>query len=147
MADLGTLGWFAVLKKKHGYMLMGNYYYGGGDQNMERGVKIHISATRSSMQDLAEAILPYVNKYRVSHKIMAKTEHIDQAKGENQARKFITIYPQNADQLDELADQIEKFLVEAGGKLKGRKAATADCYPIQGDLPYGKTGLRLPPPR
>jgi hypothetical protein len=136
---LESVSWFATFKDKYGYARYLQYYYSIHDQNMERGVKIHISATENSAKHLALAILPYLNDNKTPHKILADADRIKDAKEDNQARKFITIYPQNAEELDEVADGIDDLLYN--GRLPIRVGPTgADCYKISHDLPYGRAG-------
>ncbi len=117
IALLETPGRFAKLMGKSQnvdepvYTLEKNQYYVGGDMGaVIRGVKIHISGTWSSKAYLGEAILPYLIEKRVLHKVLVNIEYIDKAKNNNQCRKFITIYPEDAKQLGELVDGIDKIL-------------------------------------
>lgn len=136
MPLLEAQGWFASLKLE--YELAGQYYFGGGINRMRRGVKIHVSGKTSSIECLGKAILPYLNTQGAPNKILADTGTIAKAKDSNQARKFITVYPQDADQLDEWADGIDAILCSRS--FSGRIGAVADCYKIEGDLPYGRAG-------
>jgi len=138
MADIITTMWFQDIQKTYKYVKAGGYYLGSGPQKMETGVKIHISATSSSADPLAHCVLPVVNELGIFHKLRSDTDDIAKAETDNQMRKFITIYPQSADQLDLAADKIETAMRRARGLPWGE--AVADRYPIEGDLPYGQAG-------
>ena len=116
-----------------------NYYqFKDGVQAMTKGVKIHVSALPKSAQALAQYLLPQLIAWNVFHKILADTDLIAKAAEDNQKRKLITVYPQTPDDMETMAEGLDRMLMRRECPLPvGHVAA---CLPIDGDLGWGKSG-------
>jgi hypothetical protein len=74
----------------------------------------------------------------VFHKILADTDLIAKAAEDNQKRKLITVYPQSPDDMETMAEGLDRMLMRRECPLPvGHVAA---CLPIDGDLGWGKSG-------
>jgi hypothetical protein len=120
--------------------LFGKAFYESNDgiQAMHVGVKIHVSANKNSAEYLTKLLIPYLRGKDVFHKIQNNTDLLDNIATDNQARKFITVYPQGAKELDALCDGMERLLMDPQSPIG--LGPGAECRAIEGDLPYGRAG-------
>jgi hypothetical protein len=135
-AMASTIGWL-VNQSEYWTVMNKNYFqWKKGNQSMTVGVKIHISANSVSAEALAAVVLPYLQAQTVFHKMLSDTDLIAQADKDNQKRKFITAYPQSPDQLDDLCEGLNKLIIKSLIPCEPK----ALCYPINGDIGWGKSG-------
>lgn len=99
-----------------------------------QGWKIHINATEESLFKICKVVLPYLDKYNISFKIVKRKEWIRILnQHETQRGKIITIYPQdNLLALSTALDLDELF-------QKANFSPDSFCPPPF-ELPLGKTG-------
>ncbi|WP_455205094.1 class III lanthionine synthetase LanKC N-terminal domain-containing protein [Kaarinaea lacus] len=106
---------------------------------VEWGIKIHVSAMQTNAQTVADAVLPICCTANVRHKVIYQSDKINT--GDEQSKKFITVYPQSKDDLETLVDDINAKLMHlCRGKGLVDGTLSASDQKIQGDMPYGHSG-------
>lgn len=111
--------------------------------SIEKGIKIHVSATQKTAQRIALAVLPLLIQSNVQHKFISNTDSIvsDDVSDKDrdpQSKKFITIYPQSAEQLDTLLEKIDSRLMFLC--RRGDRFFPFGSDSIKGDMAYGYSG-------
>jgi hypothetical protein len=115
------------------YRKNGRFQVFEGVAKIEWGIKIHVAATQDLAQTIAQTALPILVNAKVRHKVLGTQESV--AKDE-QSKKFITIYPQSGDQLDDLLHEVDSALVH----LQRGRILAIGVDKITGDLAYGYSG-------
>jgi hypothetical protein len=82
-----------------------------------QGWKLHVSATPEKAEKIARLLLPELRRMKIGHKIATDLgEYISRPATNSQFGKFITIYPQTADEARRVAALTEKLMKRAGLK-------------------------------
>jgi len=86
---------------------------------LEQGWKIHISAAAVEAVSLCEAVLPLLISHKVSFKLPAFAEGIEQLNsgfaGEIQAGKIVTVYPGSVPEARVLAEELDRVWPSSAG--------------------------------
>ncbi|MFQ6009997.1 MAG: hypothetical protein ACE5J7_02650 [Candidatus Aenigmatarchaeota archaeon] len=120
--------------KEEGYSRQGIFMLKGFPERKE-GIKLHVSSNLEHSRAVREIVLPILQKYDVTHKIVKSGVGLRDVMGakESQKGKFITVYPESDKEAVKIAREIDSAL--AGKKLHGPKIAN------ENKLPGGKSGL------
>jgi hypothetical protein len=94
------------------------------------GWKLHVSPDVASAEGAADAVLPVLRRMKVDHKVVSSAASYGQMSG-TQAGKFITIYPQNPAQAQQIVDAVDAAVAGKGLKSVG----------VAGEKPVGTSGL------
>ncbi|MDR2781052.1 MAG: hypothetical protein LBB21_01155, partial [Holosporaceae bacterium] len=103
------------------------------------GWKLHVSATPSSAKKVAEAVVPYLIDNGVNFKIVPTTSTLrrlyllSKTGYYSQYGKFITIYPINKEEGENVAVELDK-------RLRGSGFSRKDFVTCSGDFSIGKSG-------
>ena len=87
------------------------------------GFKLHVTSDHYHLRQVEEAVLPILEKHGVAHKIVDSGRDMLGKMTGSQEGKFITIYPNNDEELKAIAKEVDEALtkhnlINAGPKIK-----------------------------
>jgi len=94
------------------------------------GWKLHVSPDGASAKGAADAVLPVLRSMGVGHKVVSSAARYGQMSG-TQAGKFITIYPRNPAQAQQIVNAVDAAVAGKGLKSVG----------VAGEKRVGTSGL------
>lgn len=71
-----------------------NYFPEGDNPSPHQGWKLRVAAHADEARDVAETVLPYLQRNDISHKVMQDVHAFNNNEGGRQEGKFVTIYPE-----------------------------------------------------